>query len=254
MSGKLIVGGKGTVDIVSNHDALGTSQPLLQASFQGESDMCTVVFSLNTSQVLPIQTPSPIWPTPGDIQPPLPTIPQPVGGNQGVRAIATCVFSVNGINIQRQIDVGSGATISLCCEAVTVSVADATFTVFGPGNIQYNVSATVTRGVRPSVAYPPSLFGKATLLVPAVGVSTIPVPPNAGVVSVMVTCFDETAPGTVPVFIRVQHRIGAFINAEYSAGVETGFVKIAPGTTSIQLNNLSGTDTCSAFVNFGIDG
>lgn len=245
---KLKVGGKGTVDVISNNAQLGTSQPLLQASFLDESDICTICFSVNTPNVLPVPTPS-IGPPLNFITP----IVQPTGGNQGVRCIATCVFSVGGINIQRQLDVGSGATISMCCDSVTVSVQDATFTVSGPNNLQYNVSATVTRGVRPSVAYPPSLYGQGASITP-LSVATIPVPADAGVSSVMVTVFDDTAAATEPVFLRVQHKIGAFINAEYSAVLQTGFVKIAPGTTSIVLTNLSATDSVSAFVNFGIDG
>lgn len=252
--GKKVIGGKGTVNIVSSNVQLGASQPLLSASFPDESDVYTINFSLNTANVLPIPTPSPIWPPPpSGIQPPLPTIPQPTGGNQGVRCIATCVFSVDGINVQRIIDVGSGATISLCCDAVTVTVADATFTVSGPNNLQYNVSATVTRGVRPSVSYPPSLYGQEFSIVP-LGTAVLAVPPDAGVVSVMITCFDDTTASVEPVFLRVRHKIGAFINAIYSAVLETGFVKIAPGTTSIELVNFSATDTVSAAINFGIDG
>ena len=141
----------------------------------------------------------------------------------------------------------------MCCEGVTVSVADATFTVSGPNNLQYNVSATVCRGVRPSVSYPPSLYGQG-FSIPPLGVATLAVPPDAGVESVLVTVWDETVAATTPV-VRVQHKIGAFINAQYSAAaLEAVFVKVAPGTTSIVFTNFSGTDTAGVYVNFGIQG
>jgi hypothetical protein len=137
-----------------------------------------------------------------------------------------------------------------------------TSSVLGPGHVAYTVSATVTRGVRPSTALPaavlanpnPATGGSYTLLT-GTGVQ-IPVPLDSGITSVSVDAIDTTGSGVgcaPPTALRVTHFQGVHAEKLYSAATESGFVKLAPGTTVVEMSN-NGPNTVITTIEWGVDG
>jgi hypothetical protein len=230
---------------------LGPPQGVLAATFEFP-DVYTCLFALTTAGVLPIPTPSAIWPPPPGGTPP-PSIPQPIANSVGVRPIAIVTWSIEGASFVRQIDIGSGALISACAQGVNVQVYDATSTVKGLANQQYGVSVAVTRGVRPTNQIPTLWAQEGNLVAPLGGVQ-IAVPQNVGVNSVEVTGFDTTTPGT-PAIMLVQHQVGLQFNKAYlvEGDADVEFVRMAPGTVFIVITN-EGPDPIKYFVTWGIDG
>lgn len=241
----------------------GPIQGLMAANFE-ETDTYTLQFNITAATVLPIPTPSPVWP-PRNLdgtQPPIPSFPQPVGSSTGVRCVAIINWKVEGNQIRREIDIGSGVSISGTSQAVDVAVQDQTWTVGGPAGVQYSVSVVCTKGVRPSTALPPVLTATTnqsgspdpTVVIPPGGIVLFDVPENVGITSVEVTAIDVTTPGDIPTFLVVGHFDGVAEFKTYSATTNPGFVKLSPGSTQINMRNRSSTDTVQCSVTWGIDG
>jgi hypothetical protein len=234
----------------------GTVQAVMAANFE-TPDVYTVMFNLTASQVLPVPTPSQ--------GPPDPTIVQPSGSASGVRCVAILNFKVEGIQVQRVIDIGSGTSISATCQSIDVAVQDLTWTIQGQSALQYSISVSVTRGVRPATSLPPTLWSATSTTPPNSGIFTIgpgasaviDVPENSGVTSVEVVGVDLTTlatGGSEQLFFTVDHEVGSVFNKFYVPTLEPGFVKVNPGTQKIRLTNHSTTDTITATVTWGIDG
>jgi hypothetical protein len=258
--------GGGTITINFMATVPGGLVSLVAANFD-LPDTYTLQFNLTTGNVLPIPTPSPIWPPPiggGPYVPP--AIVQPTSSIFGVRCVATVNWKVEGNQVQRVFDIGSGVSISGTCQGVDVSVQDQTYSVFGPANVQYTVSAQVVRGTRPAISLPPILIattGTTSLgaspvgpVVPLAGGESVDftVPANCGINSVEITTWDDTTPETQPNFVLVQHFNGStFATKQYSAALQTGYVKLAPNATDVRIIN-RGTDEVFVSVSWGIDG
>jgi hypothetical protein len=243
--------GGGTL-LLLNAVGLGLPQGVLASSFDFP-DVYTCLFSITTAGVLPIPTPSPIWPPPpGGVEPPLPLITQPVANSVGVRPIAIVTWSIEGASFVRELDIGSGALLSACAQGINVQVFDATSTVGGNAFQQYGISVAVTRGTRPTNQIP-SLWAQQGALAAGGAFVIIQVPQNVGVNSVEVTAFNTAAPAT-PAPIVVTHQIATTVNKAYLLdGGDIGFVRMAPGTRQISITN-EGTDPIAYYVTWGIDG
>jgi hypothetical protein len=258
LSGK--TGYQGSTTLISLASGLGQPQAVMACNFDSP-DVYTCLFSITEANVLPIPTPSPIWPPPFSgpngnepLPPPALIASQPVSGIFGIRTIAIVTWTVEGAQFNRRLDIGSGALISACAQGCSVQVYDASSTVNAAGanaGQQYGVSCAITRGVRPTNQVP-TLWAAAGQLNIGANV-TIPVPVDSGVNAVEVTAFVSITPA-VPPALQVEHIIGASVNKGYVVTQgDLGFIRIAPGTTSIALINESGAIT-SYYVQFGIDG
>jgi hypothetical protein len=232
--------------------AAGMQQGLLQASFS-EPETYSIMFDLGVAGILPIPTPS---------QGPPPSIVQPYASNLGVRAIAYISWKVEGVPVQRVVDVGSGVTVSGVSQSVDVAVQDQTWTVSGPAGFQYSVSCTVSKGLRPSTNRPPSLWaGTDPALQYGVGVlgpsptsRSIPVPVGFGITSVEVTAIGNPLADVASTALKVVHQIGSTFNKSYLiTNGDLGYITMAPGTTNIVLVNASANDVIYS-VSWGIDG
>lgn len=234
----------------------GNPTALAAANFSDPA-VYSVSFNVTTPVVLPTPTPSqgapPPLTGPGAIVPPL-------GVAAGVRCVATINFKVEGVQVQRIVDVGSGVTVTGVAQAIDINLQDLTYTVGGPAGVQYAVSAAITKGTRASTSLPPTLWqppAPSTPLPPqlAPGDSIIiAIPQNAGVVSVEVSLFDITDSDAEPVFVGVTNFTNGTVNKFYSPVVEPAFVRVTPGSTSIRIGNNSATDTVQYSVTWGIDG
>jgi hypothetical protein len=227
---------------------------LLAAAFD-RSSVYSISFSITAAQILAAN----ILNTMGV---PIPVDPTLVGSIIGVRCIAVLSAKCEGVPIRRVFDIGQGTTVSLPCESVDVAIQDMTFSVLGPGHVAYTVSATVTRDCRPSTALPaailanpnPATGGSYTLLT-GTGIQ-IPIPLDSGITSVSVDAIDTTGSGTgcaPPTALRVTHFQGVHAQKIYSAATESGFVKLAPGTTVVEMAN-NGPNTVITTIEFGVDG
>jgi hypothetical protein len=255
--------GGGTLSAALMASGPGQIQSLMAANF-AEPDTYTLMFNLTTGNVLPVPTANQPWPPPL-VPVPVPVIAQPTSSIYGVRCVATVNWKVEGNQVQRVFDIGSGVSITGVGQGVDVSIQDMTYTVNGPANVQYTVSAQVTKGTRPATALPPILIA-TTQVVPGLGNGPViglgpgisadfTVPPNSGINSVEITTFDTTVPETEPNFLFVQHFNGSTIASKvYSAGLQTGFVKLAPNATDVRIINRSGSDSAFIAVTWGIDG
>lgn len=126
-------------------------------------------------------------------------------GNGVFAARAEIIWSTEGNDVRRLISIGNGAVISGTAQAAKVTVFDVT-----PNNpthpadlgFNYRIDTLITPGCRPSQQMPPRLFelptfsggGINSFQVPAGGSLAIPVPKNAGVISVNVNAFLTASP------------------------------------------------------------
>jgi hypothetical protein len=241
--------------------ATGPGQPtsLLGVLFD-EPDAWTIEFSIQTPNVLPVPTPSQGAPNAGIVQPE-PWIPAVSGG---VRAIATVNWKVSGNQIQRIFDIGSGVSITGVSASCDVQIQDLTYSIGGAAGLIYSVACTISRGTRASTGLPGPVLWNGP--VPTIGSAVlssvgVEVPSNAGVVSVEVTAVSGTPLVPNPTdnqILQVTHYNGSQPVKQYviqTAGPDQiGFIKLAPGTNLVTLENFTGTAPISAYISWGIDG
>lgn len=186
------------------------------------------------------------------------------GNGVPVECVATILASDRGNSIRRQMNIVKGAGISLAGRVFDVRVTDTTpptlplteGTVTPGANSSYVVSCLVERGNRASESRPPTLYGGIVSLTTHASV-TIPIPEDAGVISLEVSVIEATtfplttAKPNVTVYYTTP--AGGVFKA-YDPTIETGFVPIPPGATQVVIVNSDGAKTVFASLNFGIDG
>lgn len=108
------------------------------------------------------------------------------------RAKALVLWSVGGVEVSRQINVHSGASISGVGQGVRVIVTDDSKIFGGFDNYDYNVAITVSKGTRADIEQPPTLSvialpetSTSNIILAATSVD-IDLPPNVGAISVNV--------------------------------------------------------------------
>lgn len=199
---------------------------------------------------------------------------QPSTGNP-VNPKATLRWSVEGNDITRRINVGSGVTISGPGQGVKVVVQDATPTGGAAYSDPYTVSIQVSPGARPSSFTPPTLqcelyttsdlggsnagpfipMNSGVVSIGASGVGYFVVPQDAGPVSVEVA--GTNSDGTSATYIVEQSSISgvtAVDNKLYNCADVQGFVDLVPATNLVRVVNLSATLGIDVSVTFGING
>lgn len=241
--------------------APGSVQGLLSANFE-EPDTYTVQFSITAPSLLAIPTPTIApanWPATSGIVQPVPT-------SQGIRCVALVTWKVEGVQVKRVLDVSNGVSISGTAQGVDVQVQDVTYSILGTGGQSYTVSATVTRGVRPSTSLPPVLYssyyavpgGGPGIIVPIGnidGALNLLAFPDAGIVSMEVVAV-QVAPtnGLPPADFWVNQYNGPSVVKTYAPLQISDFVKVVPGTTRVQLREITAGVTVDATLSWGIDG
>ncbi len=190
---------------------------------------------------------------------------QPLGTstNANVRAVALITWSVRGNQVTRRVNVGNGVSVSGNAEGVRVVMTDTTDLSFGGGlGLPYQVTATMTKGTRPSVQQPPILLpfpgasGGAVPLAPAATI-TIPIPIDSGAISILVTVsVDDIPPSPLPEQGVQVAQIGggaALIMSSYDPRA-FGWCPLQAGTTAVIITNTTAAQNIRVNVYFGIDG
>ncbi len=180
---------------------------------------------------------------------------------EAVQAEALISWSVEGNTVTRRVNVANGASVTGTGQAVRVVMADRT--VGGTGK-DYVVSVQVAPGSRPSTQQPPTLIPVPAFfnVAPTGGVSdpVIPIPTDAGAISVFVTVTAVGPGGPVASaegIATVDQQIsGGFTRKTYDPRTAE-WVPLTPGATFLQLHNnntvISGIHLFFS-VTFGIDG
>jgi len=170
-------------------------------------------------------------------------------------AVADVSFTVEGGGtVRRTVSIGSGTTISGPGQNCTVTMRDQSSGLFGPGT-PYTVTCQVAPGSHPTAAAPPTLRGFPTFqTVAALGTLTLTIPPDAGITSAQVVV-SATAAAALPVqAIVLQQNGGGQILKQYDPQVNTGFVTITPGSTTLAVSNLNAANAYRVQITWGVDG
>lgn len=182
------------------------------------------------------------------------------------RAVATIIWTVEGNQILRQVDIGNGVSISAPSQSVRVMVNDRTIDQLS-GHIgeTYAVTVSVTRGVRPASDRPPTLASDGAIVPAAPAIvpiallagqtATYIVPQGAGVVSVAVSAAALTA-GITPDLLIAQGNpvLNTKLYKYEDQGAGDSFIAIAPFATQVLVTNLDPTNTIIVSATWGIDG
>jgi len=188
--------------------------------------------------------------------------PVDASGNP-VQTEALILWSVEGNFTSRRVSVANGVSISGVGQAVRVVVLDRTVQYgsnAAPVAADYDVSILVSKGTRPAVeepatlvAYPPA--GSTLALFVTAGATSVPVPipQDAGAISVYITAISGTATLIPPEVIDANQVIGTLITKSYDPREFDDWVPLSPGAQQIVLDN-TGSDTVYWSVTFGIDG
>jgi hypothetical protein len=189
--------------------------------------------------------------------------------NNPIFAEALITWATEGHFVSRRINVANGCSISGVAQSVKVIITDATGNLRGaPNNVEYGVAVQVSRGVRGANKQPPVLVpgvakgiggthvgGSGFYPVFGSGVD-VPVPQNAGIISVFVTvgASPMVGPVTQPQdTFRVVHSYLATALKIYDPRNFPDWVPIAPGVDTIELQNFSGAEYDFSVI-FGVDG
>ncbi len=170
-----------------------------------------------------------------------------------IKARAEIVWTVEGNDVRRLVDIANGMSVSGVGQSVKVRMYDATALGGGKQPFPYPVSAQVVRGTRPSVEHPPFLY-ENSLVVNAGSNAVFAIPQNAGVSSVQVYVKPEPVGVNVPLGQAVLYHVtgaNGVINA-YDPR-EVSWVPIAPGSEKIMVQNDSAVSLRFTTV-WGIDG
>lgn len=170
---------------------------------------------------------------------------------------AEITWSVEGQFVRRLVSVGNGTSVSGPGQAVKVTIRDKTAETFPlTAALDYTVSVQVTPGTRPAEERPPILRGFPEVVdVAPLGVTSIDVPPDAGVISVETTAGIFTfPPATAQANVQVVQSTAGVVLKAYMLGDVKGFVPLAPNARLVSIRNNSAVDTYRIQFTWGIDG
>lgn len=179
------------------------------------------------------------------------------GVPSGFEAIADVSWSVAGSTIRRRISVGNGVEISSPAQAVNVVVHDRSDPLLAVAGLEYVVFVQATPGSRASVGQPPTLNAfSQNQPVPAASGLVVPLPPDAGVISVEASILTVNpgvalAPNTIGLFM---HGLGGVTVKSFDiTDAAPQFVAVPPNVTDIEIHNF-GAVGINANISWGIDG
>jgi hypothetical protein len=190
-----------------------------------------------------------------------PPIPAPPPGWNPITTEATIVWSVEGNSVRRRVSVCNGVSVTGVGQACRVEIMDTTIQLAGAGapkNVEYPVSVQVAPGTRAPIQQPPTLSRLTSpngyIVVPAGTFTIVPIPQDAGAVSVYVAVRITPSLPVVPEGqALVSQELPGIIVRSYDARTFE-WVPLAPGATQIRFDNFTAAQTMSISVVFGIDG
>jgi hypothetical protein len=178
-----------------------------------------------------------------------------------VTVLATVIWKVNGNQVTRKLNVSTqgGTSISGEGEAVEVQLQDAT-----PNNAtvpfntpqQYTATISCAPGTRPVTGLPCTLVAvaKNTVIAGAGTLGPIPIPNDAGVLSLRVYPVSFAGPPPVAPIVRVDISDGFNILRSYNPAIESDFISLPPNAVQIVINNLDPANSISVSADWGIEG
>lgn len=186
----------------------------------------------------------------------------PADGN-GFAAQAIINWKVQGQQITRICSIYSGLAISGVAEAVDVKIQDTSVALgivrVPPGvpAVNYSISATLSKGTRPTVQQPPTLqTTPPTVIAAAGGFIQVAVPQNVGAISVFVLVgniqnapANEFAPGDIEVRMT-----NGTQNYGFQPLQQQGWIPLPPGTTILTITNINASASATVTTLFGIEG
>ncbi len=190
-------------------------------------------------------------------------------GLGGALAQALIITSVKGNSVQRIVTIGGGTSVSVTGEALKVIVTDVSDAAFYQTGNKYNVSVQVAPGVRATTETPPTLVapksgtthdqGPGFFELPAATTLPIPIPQNAGVVSVKIVVSANSPNPASPINAsslqaNQQNSAAGTNGPSWSPIVDTGWIPIVGGMDTLLFLNPAGGQTLNIGVVYGIDG
>ena len=174
---------------------------------------------------------------------------------------ALVIWKVNGNQVQRIISVGTqgGTSISGEGEAVEVQLTDVTpNNSTAPFNVplSYAVTISCAPGTRPVTNQPCTLNAIAkNVSIPAgSALAAIPVPNDAGVISLRVYLASFAGPPPVTPSVRVDFTDGFNVVRSYNPMIDTDFVPLPPNAVQVVINNLDAANAISVTADWGVEG
>jgi hypothetical protein len=170
------------------------------------------------------------------------------------KAEAHLTWSINGQSVSRRVNVVNGVSVTGTAESVIIKVLDASLLLDAHPRDPYLVSVQTTKGTRATVQQPPTLDTPAVSLDPGPVLSAaIPIPQDAGAISVFVTVTAASALEDEQVTVLMRSP-GGIVLREYSPLVNTEWVPIPAGASEIRLRSGVLAPVTNWAVTFGIDG
>lgn len=162
----------------------------------------------------------------------------------------TISYTVNGVPVDRTIDVAAGASISGVAEAVRVRIIDATPIPKMTAGIAYPVTITIGTYPRPGGAYPTVTGAYDTTIASGGNQETVRVPAGANGVYV----FAWPASGTtIDLEITQSNSVGPLFKALQTDGIPQQPIPLVAGAKFVNVIN-NGATNIQATVIFSIDG
>ncbi len=132
-----------------------------------------------------------------------------------------------------------------------------------PGNFptapsDYNVSCQVTRGVRGSSGQPPTFYPiqpfntLVTFVVAGATAAAVPLPSDAGITQIFVTCASATAIPPATIFLQLTNNVPLPVKI-WDPILTEGWIPVPPGTTVFNIDNHNAF-AIDVSISFGIDG
>jgi hypothetical protein len=190
---------------------------------------------------------------------------------------ALITWTVKGNTVTRRVSVGDGVTVSGMAEGVNISVFDNSTqnnlaAAGGQGAIAYTVSIQVVKGLRPNTQQPPTLvaldprpgvfLGLYGIIVQTGADVHVPIPQDAGVVSVFVTAFSlapvrgvpASGAGDVSQTYDVPFGNTTLVYRISDASDQDTWTPVTPGSNAIVLQAFGVGQAITYTIMFGIDG
>lgn len=169
---------------------------------------------------------------------------------------ADITWTVEGNSVTRRVTVGNGTSVTGTGQACKVVMRDVS--INGSGTIvPIPVSVQVAPGMRGTNKQPPTLEtnngGIGVWNVPPGGFTIIPIPEDAGVISVMVTVDAFPEPVAITAGQAVVRQVGAVIEKQYDPRTYD-WVPVSAGANEIIIENFGPANNLRFSVTFGIDG
>lgn len=184
----------------------------------------------------------------------------PPGDKFGFSAFAIVNWKTRGQTVTRKVSIFSGAAITGVCDAVDVQIVDDSNINDGAlPPLAYKIGASLSRGSRPNIMQPATVFTNPRAVPVAAGLSTsFQVPQGAGVISAMIllsTQLSQTA-NTNPLGVTAHGNddfLAVTTQSWYPILQNPGWVPLTPRTTSIIVQNFD-THDIDVQVVWGVEG